>query len=137
VCCESTARRRHANELPSDLVADGNATNNDAEHNATLNAMMALFADVMTTDEAVDCLTSNDLAGRRGAQASTAGDGCDCPDLLGGRSILPDIRPLARPAPVPLPVRLKQHPLAGWGRQDLYQPHPGPGSAPSNAQGGR
>ena len=39
------------------FVADGNATNNDAEHNATLNAMMALFADVMTTDEAVDCLT--------------------------------------------------------------------------------
>jgi ureidoacrylate peracid hydrolase len=35
------------------LVADGNATNTDAEHNATLNNMVRLFADVMTTEEFV------------------------------------------------------------------------------------
>jgi ureidoacrylate peracid hydrolase len=57
VCCESTARDAMQMNYQVIFVADGNATNNDAEHNATLNAMMALFADVMTTDEAVDCLT--------------------------------------------------------------------------------
>src|SRR5712671_3955048 len=57
VCCESTARDAMQMNYQVIFVSDGNATNNDAEHNATLNAMMALFADVMTTDEAVDCLT--------------------------------------------------------------------------------
>jgi ureidoacrylate peracid hydrolase len=32
-------------------VADGNAAVTDAEHNATLGNMTALFADVMTTAE--------------------------------------------------------------------------------------
>ncbi|MBV8537976.1 MAG: cysteine hydrolase [Alphaproteobacteria bacterium] len=56
VCCESTARDAMQMNYQVIFVADGNATNNDAEHNATLNAMMALFADVMTTDEVVACL---------------------------------------------------------------------------------
>ena len=54
VCCKSTARDAMQMNYKVIFVADGNATNNDAEHNATLNAMMALFADVMTTDEVVD-----------------------------------------------------------------------------------
>jgi ureidoacrylate peracid hydrolase len=35
------------------FVADGNAAVSDAEHNATLGNMIALFADVMTTGEIV------------------------------------------------------------------------------------
>jgi ureidoacrylate peracid hydrolase len=54
VCCESTARDAMQMNYQVIFVADGNATNSDEEHNATLNAMMALFADVMTTDEVVD-----------------------------------------------------------------------------------
>jgi hypothetical protein len=36
------------------FVADGNATNTDAEHNATLNNMVRLFADVMTPRSSSD-----------------------------------------------------------------------------------
>jgi ureidoacrylate peracid hydrolase len=38
------------------FVADGNAALTDAEHNATLNNMVTLFADVMTADEVVEFL---------------------------------------------------------------------------------
>jgi ureidoacrylate peracid hydrolase len=56
VCCESTARDAMQMNYKVIFVADGNATTTDAEHNATLNNMAAIFADVMTTDELVDCL---------------------------------------------------------------------------------
>jgi ureidoacrylate peracid hydrolase len=58
VCCESTARDAMQMNYQVIFVSDGNATNNDDEHNATLNAMMALFADVMSTDEVVGVLGS-------------------------------------------------------------------------------
>jgi ureidoacrylate peracid hydrolase len=64
VCCESTARDAMQMNYQVIFVADGNATNNDTEHNATLNAMMALFADVMTTDDVVGVLA------RPGAQVA-------------------------------------------------------------------
>jgi len=38
------------------FVSDANATLTDAEHNATLNNMCALFADVMSTDEVLGAL---------------------------------------------------------------------------------
>jgi ureidoacrylate peracid hydrolase len=53
VCCESTARDAMQMNYKIIFVADGNAALTDAEHNATLNNMVALFADVMTTDELV------------------------------------------------------------------------------------
>jgi ureidoacrylate peracid hydrolase len=59
VCCESTARDAMQMNYQVIFVSDGNATNNDDEHNATLNAMMALFADVMSTDEVVGVLGSH------------------------------------------------------------------------------
>jgi ureidoacrylate peracid hydrolase len=40
------------------FVADGNAALTDAEHNATLNNMVTLFADVMTTNEVTGFLGS-------------------------------------------------------------------------------
>ena len=58
VCCESTARDAMQMNYKVIFVADGNATTSDAEHNATLGNMMALFADVMTADEAVACLAA-------------------------------------------------------------------------------
>ena len=59
VCCESTARDAMQMNYKVIFVADGNATNTDAEHNATLNNMVRLFADVMTTEELLGFLQSS------------------------------------------------------------------------------
>jgi ureidoacrylate peracid hydrolase len=56
VCCESTARDAMQMNYKVIFVADGNAALSDAEHNATLNNMAGLFADVMTTEELVGFL---------------------------------------------------------------------------------
>jgi ureidoacrylate peracid hydrolase len=48
-CCESTARDAMQRDYRVIFVSDGNAALNDAEHNATLGNMVALFADVMAT----------------------------------------------------------------------------------------
>jgi ureidoacrylate peracid hydrolase len=56
VCCESTARDATQMNYKVIFVADGNAALTDAEHNATLNNMVTLFADVMTTEELVGFL---------------------------------------------------------------------------------
>ena len=58
VCCESTARDAMQMNYKVIFVADANATNTDAEHNATLNNMVRLFADVMTTEELLGFLQS-------------------------------------------------------------------------------
>lgn len=50
VCCESTARDAMMLNYKVFFVADGNATFNDAEHNATLSAMAHTFCDVRGTD---------------------------------------------------------------------------------------
>jgi ureidoacrylate peracid hydrolase len=56
VCCESTARDAMMLNYKVIFVSDGTATYNDEEHNATLGIMLAMFADVMTTDEVVSRL---------------------------------------------------------------------------------
>jgi ureidoacrylate peracid hydrolase len=56
VCCESTARDAMMMDYKVLFVSDGNATHTDAEHNATLGAMLNCFADVVSTDEAVALL---------------------------------------------------------------------------------
>lgn len=53
VCCESTARDAMMMNYKVIFVSDGTATYNDEEHNATLGIMLAMFADVMSTDEVV------------------------------------------------------------------------------------
>lgn len=55
-CCESTARDAMQLNYKVIFVSDANATFSDAEHNATLNNMCALFADVMSTEETLDAL---------------------------------------------------------------------------------
>lgn len=67
VCCESTARDANMLDFKTIMVADGNATRSDAEHNATLSNLYGLFADVMTTEEVVVRL---EAAKTRGAQAA-------------------------------------------------------------------
>jgi ureidoacrylate peracid hydrolase len=57
VCCESTARDGMMLNYKVIFVADGTATHNDEEHNATLGIMLSHFADVMTTDEVVGCVS--------------------------------------------------------------------------------
>lgn len=53
VCCESTARDAMMMNYKVVFVSDGNACRTDAEHNATLGNMLALFADVQSTDEVI------------------------------------------------------------------------------------
>ena len=52
-CCESTARDAMQMNYKIIFVADANAALSDAAHNATLDNMLLLFADVMTTQEVV------------------------------------------------------------------------------------
>ena len=55
-CCETTAREAMQLNYKVIFVSDANATLTDAEHNATLNNMCALFCDVMSTGQAIDAL---------------------------------------------------------------------------------
>ena len=55
-CCESTARDAMQLNYKVIFVSDSNAALTDVEHNATLNNMCALFADVMSTEEVVAAL---------------------------------------------------------------------------------
>jgi ureidoacrylate peracid hydrolase len=56
VCCESTARDAMQMNYKIIFVSDANAAVTDAEHNATLNNLYVLFADIMTTEELVNIL---------------------------------------------------------------------------------
>jgi ureidoacrylate peracid hydrolase len=66
-CCESTARDAMQLNYKVIFVSDGNAAMSDAEHNATLNNMCALFADVMSTDEVVSVLERSKTQARTAA----------------------------------------------------------------------
>jgi ureidoacrylate peracid hydrolase len=61
-CCESTARDAMQMNYKIIFVADGNATLSDAEHNATLSNMAAIFADVMTAEEVLGVIHTNRTA---------------------------------------------------------------------------
>ena len=65
VCCESTARDAMMLNYKVFFIADGNATFNDDEHNATLSAMAHTFCDVIDTDTMVGMID------RAGATAKT------------------------------------------------------------------
>lgn len=61
VCCESTARDAMMMNYKVIFVADGCATFTDAEHNATLSNMRAIFADVRTASEVVGLLSKESI----------------------------------------------------------------------------
>jgi ureidoacrylate peracid hydrolase len=56
VCCESTARDAMQMDYRVLFLADATATLSDAVHNATLNNMAMIFADVVWTKELLDAL---------------------------------------------------------------------------------
>ena len=58
-CCESTARDAMQMNYEVIFVADGNAALSDAAHNATLDSMCGLFADVMTTQEVLGVVNAS------------------------------------------------------------------------------
>jgi ureidoacrylate peracid hydrolase len=66
VCCESTARDAMMLNYKVFFIADGNATFNDDEHNATLSAMAHTFCDVIDTDTMIAMIE------RVGAEPATA-----------------------------------------------------------------
>jgi ureidoacrylate peracid hydrolase len=66
VCCESTARDAMMLNYKVFFIADGNATQTDAEHNATLSAMANIFCDVVDADTVVAMIQ------RVGAEAAVA-----------------------------------------------------------------
>jgi len=58
VCCESTARDAMMLNYKVLFVSDGTATWTDEEHNAALGALLIQFADIRSTDEVVELLSS-------------------------------------------------------------------------------
>lgn len=56
VCCESSARDAMMLDFRTVMVADCNAANSDAEHNASLAAFWNIFGDVMTVDHVIERL---------------------------------------------------------------------------------
>ena len=69
VCCESTARDAMMLNYKVFFIADGNATYNDEEHNATLSAMAHTFCDVIDSDAAIDLIRQDQMAAREVAAA--------------------------------------------------------------------
>jgi ureidoacrylate peracid hydrolase len=62
VCCESTARDAMMLNYKVFFVADGNATFNDQEHNATLSAMAHTFCDVVAADALIGMIQQSAMA---------------------------------------------------------------------------
>ncbi len=56
VCCESSARDAMMLNFRTIMVADCNAANSDAEHNASLAAFWNIFGDVMTAEHVIERL---------------------------------------------------------------------------------
>ena len=67
VCCESTARDAMMLNYKVFFIADGNATYNDEEHNATLSAMAHTFCDVVDADVVIGLLRKGQPAGQQKA----------------------------------------------------------------------
>jgi ureidoacrylate peracid hydrolase len=58
VCCESSARDAMMRNFKTVMVHDANAALTDADHNNSLGALCQVFADVMSTDDAIARLTA-------------------------------------------------------------------------------
>jgi ureidoacrylate peracid hydrolase len=69
VCCESTARDAMMLNYKVFFIADGNATFNDEEHNATLSAMAHTFCDVIDTETMTGMIATATIARREPALA--------------------------------------------------------------------
>ena len=67
VCCESTARDAAMLNYKVIMVADANAARTDDDHNASLNNLFNVFADVRTTDDVIALLDASAPTLRRTA----------------------------------------------------------------------
>ncbi|MCA8927869.1 MAG: cysteine hydrolase [Alphaproteobacteria bacterium] len=67
VCCESSARDAMMLNFKTIMVSDGNATNSDLEHNASLINFYLIFGDVASTDEVIGWLETNAKAAKTAA----------------------------------------------------------------------
>ena len=77
---QSTARDAMMMNYKVIFVVSATATYNDEEHNATLGIMLAMFADVMTTEEVVERLAGDPKARQRSNPPKTP----SCPALVAG-----------------------------------------------------
>jgi len=66
-CCESTARDAMQMNYKIIFVSDANAALTDAAHQATLENMALLFADVMTSREVLAAVTQAKVSARQEA----------------------------------------------------------------------
>ncbi len=69
VCCESTARDAMMMNYKVFFIADGNATFNDEEHNATLSALAHTFCDVVDTDTMVGIIADASVTAKQPVMA--------------------------------------------------------------------
>ncbi len=53
VCCESTARDAMMLDFKTTVITDANASRCDEDHNNALNALVRIFADVVSTDDMI------------------------------------------------------------------------------------
>lgn len=53
VCCESTARDAMMLNFKTTVITDANASRSDEDHNNALNALIRIFADVVSTDDMI------------------------------------------------------------------------------------
>jgi len=67
VCCESTGRNCMMHGFRTIMVSDGNSTQNEDDHVASLRGFMTYFGDVQTTDEVVAMIAKGKL-GRAAAE---------------------------------------------------------------------
>jgi hypothetical protein len=85
------------------FVADGNATSTDADHNATLNNMVRLFADVMATEQLLGYLQiviGRARGGRIDIASESLAGGAPSPDgLLSTSRRSGHVRSMERNAP--------------------------------------
>ncbi len=61
-CCESNARDAMQRNFRVIFLSDANAALSDSDHNATLNNMVSIFADVMATSEVTGFLEAVTVA---------------------------------------------------------------------------
>ena len=62
VCCECTARDAAMRNFKTIMIADANASRNDAEHNATLSIFLQAFGGVIDTNEALRLIAGGTTA---------------------------------------------------------------------------
>eukprot|EP00930_Biecheleria_cincta_P103790 TRINITY_DN95887_c0_g1_i1.p1 TRINITY_DN95887_c0_g1~~TRINITY_DN95887_c0_g1_i1.p1 ORF type:complete len:319 (-),score=46.44 TRINITY_DN95887_c0_g1_i1:388-1344(-) len=56
ICCEATARDAMQLNFKTIVIADACAARTDADHDAALNSLVGMFADIMLTDEIISIL---------------------------------------------------------------------------------